>query len=114
MTIDLAAAETTLREERAKLIRQLKELGADESGELTGDVEYGDTFADAGAVTAERTEVLGIVDGLKGILDGVDAALLRIERGSYGICDRCLQEIGADRMEFRPTSILCVACKAAG
>jgi len=114
MTIDVAAAETTLKGERAKLVRQLRELGADESGDLTGEMEYGGTFADAGAITAERTEVLGIVDGLKRMLDEVDAALLRIERGTYGICDRCGEAIGDDRMEFRPTSVLCVTCKSAG
>jgi DnaK suppressor protein len=112
--IDAAAAETTLRAERAKLVRQLRELGADESGELTGDVDYGDTFADAGAITAERTEVLGIVDGLKRMLDEVDTALARLEGGTYGVCDRCGDAIGSDRMEFRPTSVLCVSCKSAG
>lgn len=114
MTIDMASARATLEEERSKLVHQLRELGADESGELTGDVDYGDAFADAGAVTAEITEVLGIVDGLKRALRDIDRALERIDTGRYGVCDRCGNEIGADRMEFRPTSILCVSCKSNG
>ena len=50
MDIDLAV--TALNEERAKLVRQLTELGATENGELTGDIEFGDGFADAAAATA--------------------------------------------------------------
>ncbi len=112
MTIDVANAAAVLVEEREKLIRQLHELGADDSGELTGETDYGDTFADAGAATAERTEVLGIVEGLKRMLDDVDAALGQIKDGSYGICSNCGNEIGAARMEFRPASVLCVSCKS--
>ncbi len=110
-TIDTTAAETALRAERERLVHQLGELGADESGNLTGEVEYGDAFADAGAATAERTEILGLVDTIKGLLDEVDAALVRIEQGTYGICERCGQPIGPDRLAYRPTSRLCVPCK---
>jgi DnaK suppressor protein len=110
-TIDLEAAAAHLQEERAKVVRQMTDLGADESGELTGNVDYGDAFADGGAATAERTEVLGLVETLKNRLDDIDAALTRIEAGTYGICQNCGNEIGADRMEFRPTSIYCVDCK---
>ena len=112
MTIDITSAEANLREEREKLLHQLHELGADENGDLTGEIDYGDAFADAAAATAERTEVLGLVDTLKRLLDNVDAALARIGDGSYGICADCGKEIGAARMEFRPTSRLCVDCKS--
>jgi len=77
-------------------------------------VDYGEGFADAAAVTAERTEVIGLVDSLKRNLDDIDAALARIEEGQYGICARCGKEIGAARLEFRPESIYCVECKTRG
>jgi DnaK suppressor protein len=112
MTIDTAAAATALDEERAKLLHQLQELGADESGELTGEVDYGDAFADAGAATAERTEVLGLVETLKQMLTDVDAARARIADGSYGTCESCGKDIGEARLEFRPESRLCVDCKS--
>jgi RNA polymerase-binding transcription factor DksA len=73
---------------------------------------FGDGFADAGAATAERTEVIGLVDTIKGQLDGVDAALARITEGKYGICVNCGKEIDPARMEARPESIYCVDCKA--
>ena len=111
-TIDTNAAAAALQEERAKLLHQLEELGADESGELTGEVDYGDAFADAAAATAERTEVLGLVDTLKQMLADVDAAGAKIEDGGYGVCENCGRDIGEARMEARPTSRLCVDCKS--
>lgn len=110
-TVDRAKAEATLHAERARLVHQLGELGADESGELTGEVDFGDAFADAGSATAERTETLGIVDALKRQVDDIDAALARIEDGTYGVCSKCGDDIGAARLEFRPMSLLCVDCK---
>jgi DnaK suppressor protein len=105
-------AESRLREERERIVRQLAELGATETGELRSDVDFGEGFADAAAATAERTEVLGLVDSLKGGLDGIDRALARLEEGTYGTCARCGEEIPAARLEFRPESIYCVDCKA--
>jgi RNA polymerase-binding protein DksA len=107
----VSEAEARLREERTNVCHQLQELGADESGDLVGDVDYGEGFADAAAVTAERTEVLGLVDSLKRSLDAIDAALARIEEGTYGTCARCGAEISQARLEFRPESIYCVDCK---
>ncbi len=105
-------AEKTLRDERANLIHQLAELGANDDGQLRDDVSYGEGFADAAAATAERTEVIGLVDSVKVMLDNVDAALERIAEGTYGTCAECGKKIGQARIEFRPESIYCVSCKA--
>ena len=113
MTSDIDIARKSLTEEREKLVRQLGELGADDMGNLTGDVDYGDGFADAAAATAERTEVLGLVETLKQTLGDVDAALGRIDEGSYGVCSACGKAISAARLEARPTSTMCVECKSA-
>ncbi len=111
MALDIAKAEKALKEERAQLVHQLDELGAAESGDLRVDLDFGGSFADAASVTAERTEVLGLVDSLKSQVEDIDAALAHIAAGTYGTCDRCGNEIGADRLEFRPASVLCVDCK---
>jgi DnaK suppressor protein len=110
--VDTNAAVHALNEERVKLVHQLKELGATESGDLTGDVDFGEGFADAAAATAERSEVLGIVENLHDLLEDVDAALEKIDGGAYGTCEDCGQEISPARMDFRPTSRYCVACKS--
>ncbi|HKX74955.1 MAG TPA: TraR/DksA C4-type zinc finger protein [Acidimicrobiia bacterium] len=112
MTINIESARTQLEQARQRLIRQLGELGSEETGDLRSDMVFGDGFADAGAATAERTEVLGLVETLKGQLDGVERALQRIEEGGYGICINCGKEIAPARMEARPESVYCVDCKA--
>lgn len=111
-TVDLEKAAETLQTERSRLLHQLEELGADASGELTGEIDFGDAFADAGAATAERTETMGIVDNLKNQLDDVDRALVKVEDGTYGTCAKCGNDIGDARLEFRPMSVLCINCKS--
>lgn len=111
MALDIAKAEEALKKEREQLIHQLAELGAAESGDLRSDIDFGGSFADAASVTAERTEVLGLVESLKSQLDEVDQALAEIKAGTYGICNQCGGEISPDRLEFRPASILCINCK---
>ncbi|MDH5371426.1 MAG: TraR/DksA C4-type zinc finger protein [Acidimicrobiia bacterium] len=112
MTINYDAARIALNDERAKLVHQLEELGATESGDLRSDVEFGDSFADAGAATAERTEVIGLIESLKRQLDSVDGALVKLDDGQYGLCVTCGKPIGAARMEARPTSVRCMDCKS--
>lgn len=108
-----ANAHERLVAERDRLVHQLAELGATEQGDLRDDVDFGEGFADAAAATAERTEVIGLVDSMKRMVDEIDAALARIAEGSYGTCVVCGREIGAARLEHRPESIHCVDCKAA-
>jgi RNA polymerase-binding protein DksA len=110
-TLDIAGAEKALREERAHLVHQLDELGAAETGDLRADIDFGGSFADAAAVTAERTEVLGVVESLKAQLANVDQALGKIQAGTYGTCEDCGKEIPTARLEARPESVRCVDCK---
>ena len=42
----------------------------------------------------------------------IDAALIRIEEGDYGYCTRCGDEIPAKRLDFDPSSPLCITCVA--
>ena len=112
-TIDTAAAEELLIAERESVLRQLEEIGADESGQLNGTVDYGDAFADAGAVTAERTEVLRLADALKVRLERTNVALGKIADGNYGICETCGSQIGLDRIQYLPAVRRCVRCKQA-
>lgn len=112
MALDIEKAQAALQKEREQLVHQLDELGAAESGDLRSDIDFGGSFADAASVTAERTEVLGLVESLKNQLDAVDTALAHIDEGTYGVCDNCGSQIDEDRLEFRPASILCVNCKS--
>jgi len=44
------------------------------------------------------------------MLRSIEAALLRIDDGSYGMCRNCDESIAAKRLEIDPTALLCIAC----
>jgi RNA polymerase-binding transcription factor DksA len=43
-------------------------------------------------------------------LADIEAALLRLDDGSYGICKRCGGAIAIGRLQARPQSPLCIRC----
>ena len=65
-------------------------------------------FADSSQVTAERGEAERLATELQETLDEVDAALLRLEEGTYGICEVCGKPICAARLEAMPAARLCI------
>lgn len=46
-------------------------------------------------------------------LKKIDAALAKIEDGSFGCCEDCGEDIELKRLEARPTATLCISCKEA-
>lgn len=44
-------------------------------------------------------------------LKKITKSLLKIEQGTYGLCDDCGIEIGFERLNARPTAELCINCK---
>jgi RNA polymerase-binding transcription factor DksA len=99
-----------LEQERASAEHQLTEHGAEIDG---GGIEVGfdGGFADSGHRTAERAEVLALVEGLLAHRADVVAALARMDAGTFGSCERCGNAIPEERLEALPTATLCVACK---
>lgn len=45
-------------------------------------------------------------------LQRIHAALARMQRGEYGLCSACEEEIALRRLETDPASPLCIACAA--
>jgi DnaK suppressor protein len=44
-------------------------------------------------------------------LKKINSAIKRIEEGSYGLCESCEEAIELRRLQARPTTTLCIACK---
>jgi len=44
-------------------------------------------------------------------IEEIDAALARLEAGTYGRCVTCATDIPVERLEFRPFATACVACQ---
>jgi RNA polymerase-binding transcription factor len=108
----LASIRGRLEEEKTALERQLTEHGAVIVGDGTEvQVSVDEGFADSAQATAERSELLAIVDGLRTMYADVTHALERLDQSSYGTCERCGKDIPPERLEALPTARLCVACK---
>jgi DnaK suppressor protein len=45
-------------------------------------------------------------------LGEIDAAIARLDAGTYGVCQLCGQSIGRDRLEAIPTVTRCIDCQA--
>lgn len=107
----------TLRErlsgEHKELLRQLEDLGARHGEDGIDDPLLEAGFADAGQATAERVNLLTMVRNLRGTLLEVDAALDRMDSGTYGQCQKCGQQIAEERLEALPATRLCIGCKRA-
>jgi RNA polymerase-binding transcription factor DksA len=105
----LQTIRTKLEAERTSVEHQLREHGAEVGGGI--EVGFDGGFADSGHRTAERAEVLALVEGLLAHRNDVVAALARIDAGTFGSCERCGNPIPPERLEAIPTATLCVACK---
>ncbi len=45
------------------------------------------------------------------MLKKIDTAIRKIEDGTYGLCERCEEEIEAKRLKARPVAPLCLRCQ---
>jgi DnaK suppressor protein len=52
-----------------------------------------------------------LVAGARSALRDVQAALWRMDEGRYGLCVRCGDAIGLERLEILPQTALCVVCQ---
>ena len=60
----------------------------------------------------ERAQVRALLDQARGHLAELDAAAQRVADATYGVCERCGNPIGADRLRALPTTQMCVGCAA--
>lgn len=100
-----------LVEQRDALRRQLQDLGADPEDPNIESLDFDFGFADSAQSTAERNKVLAVIERLRDGLHDVQLALEKLDKGTYGICERCGKPIDPERLEALPSARLCVSCK---
>ena len=97
-----------LEQERDRIQGQLAQMG------YGGDeLSFDEGFADSGQVTAERGEVEALAGSLQETLAEISDALVRFEKGQYGVCEVCGKPIPEARLEAKPAARTCIACASA-
>jgi DnaK suppressor protein len=105
--IDPTAARTALDTERERL---LAEIG--ETIQAPGQMTYGSQAAAASQVFEQQRD-LALRERAETQLALVDAALARLDDGTFGTCLNCGRPIAPGRLEALPWAAHCIDCQAA-
>jgi RNA polymerase-binding protein DksA len=101
-----ARIRESLRDERARLAGELGE-----AIQAPDQMTYGSQAAAATQVFEQQRD-LALRDRSSQQLELVDAALARLDDGTFGTCVRCGKPIAPARLEALPWAAHCIDCQA--
>ncbi len=96
-----------LLEERGRLLADVEE-----TVQAPGQMTYGSQAAAASHVFEQQRD-LALRDRATQHLELVDAALVRLDDGSFGACLRCGRPIAPARLDALPWAAHCIECQTA-
>ena len=103
--LDLDAARAALLAERLRLQGEIAEtVNAPDA------MTYGSQAAAASQVFEQQRD-LALRDRARQHLEMVAAALGRLDRGTFGTCERCGRLIAPERLEALPWAAHCIDCQ---
>jgi RNA polymerase-binding protein DksA len=105
-----------LDEEWDRLTRQLEALEKrtkrkDDAEALAEEQDFDDAPGDAATETLERGQEMALEENIHDLLQRIEAAREKMERGTYGTCDACGRPIKVARLNELPYATLCVECQ---
>lgn len=107
-------ARERLTKERQRLLVLIKHLSEDNDVDVpdpsgNGELSNLDQHpGDSGTETFEREKDMAILGTLEDQIKEVDKALVRVDDGTYGVCEKCSKPIAEERLEVVPTARYCV------
>ena len=116
-TVDVEHFRELLLERREAVSAALNNLHRENSVSLedeTGELVSGSAdqhLADTATETVDREIGSTLEEHDERLLAEIDAALRRIEDGTYGKCVNCSSPIPEERLEAMPWATLCIDCK---
>ncbi len=104
-----------LLEERKRVAAAIQNLHDENPGTLAEDAgeetAYDNHLADTATETYDRELDYTLEENSEHVLAAIDAALKRIDEGTYGICTNCGKQIAQERLEALPWATLCIDCQ---
>jgi DnaK suppressor protein len=73
-------------------------------------IGFGKRIGDGTSEAISRRNEIGVGNSLLVTEEKLERALVKLEEGSYGRCDRCGGPIAPGRLEAAPESALCIDC----
>jgi RNA polymerase-binding transcription factor DksA len=111
--IDTEHFRARLEDERRKVQNAIDYLHKESPGvpdEITGDLAMGpgdNHLADIATETIDREIDYTLEENSGNVLREIEAALTRIDDGTYGTCTACGRPIEPERLEYLPWATLC-------
>lgn len=93
-----------LKKEKTRLQDELKKQQIASQDHPT----TGNHMADDATDVAEQAKTLALRTHLEGMLREVERAIARIEKGTFGMCEKCGKPIGEERLQAMPWVIHCI------
>ena len=93
----------------AYMANEIRSIGVDQDDE---NGSLGNHIADDGSNVTEAERLVTISEDFQVLLGQIDAALQRMEEGSYGTCQRCGKPIAEARLEAFPYVAYCIECQS--
>jgi len=113
--IDTDRFRESLLEQRRRVQAALQNLHDETSGNLYEDAgeetAYDNHLADTATETYDRELDYTLEENSEHVLAEIDAALVRIDDGTYGTCTNCQKQIPEERLEALPWATLCIDCQ---
>jgi RNA polymerase-binding protein DksA len=113
--IDTDRFREALLEERQRVAAAIENLHDENPGSLTDEsgeeTVFDNHLGDTATVTYDRELDYTLEENSEHVLSDIDAALKRIEDGTYGVCTTCGMQISEERLEARPWATLCIDCQ---
>jgi DnaK suppressor protein len=75
-------------------------------------VGFGKRIGDGTTEAVSRLTDIGVGDSLERGLERTGRALVKLDEGTYGICDACGDPIPSGRLKAMPDGVLCLECAA--
>jgi RNA polymerase-binding transcription factor DksA len=113
----MGSVRETLEEQRRRARERVAALEREFAGlaEAASAAGTDDEHDPEGATLAfERQHAAALLEAAREQVAAVDDALRRLAEGRYGVCERCGQPIGAERLAARPSAVTCVRCAGGG
>ena len=104
--------EDALQQERSRVLRLSEALSGDlrELVESTEGSASDDEHDPDGGSGYEREYTSTLLDQARARVVELEAALARLDEGTYGTCTSCGNRIGDERLEALPATESCIAC----